>query len=235
VVFVAGPSDVQRSVSDPVRDFSDQMLPLIQLLWAVSQIPSPPGVLLVSSAAIYGNTAKLPVDENEAPNPISPYGFHKLGQESLLDEFGKLYGVPTCKARVFSTYGKGLRRLAVWEITRRAMAGDYHLRGTGEETRDYLHVSDVARALECIARRAPFRGEVINLASGQEYSMKQVASQIYSALNVSATPEFDGECLAGSPLRWHANVSTLRGFGFNQQMTMEVGIRDTVGWIGSNG
>jgi UDP-glucose 4-epimerase len=231
LVFAAGPSDVQRSILDPVRDFNDQMLPLIQVLWAASRASPPPGVLLVSSAAIYGNAGRLPVAESEPPYPISPYGFHKLAQETLLDEFGTLYGVPICKARVFSTYGRGLRRLAVWEIARRAMAGDYKLRGTGEETRDYLHVSDVAQALDCIARCAPFQGEIINIASGDESSMEHVASLIYSALGISMTPEFDGTCLAGSPLRWRADVTALHGLGFKQRISLETGISDTVAWI----
>lgn len=231
LVFVAGPSDVQRSVIDPVKDFRDQMLPLIQILWAASQMKKPPGVLLVSSAAVYGNAVTSPVIESARPNPISPYGFHKLGQEALLDEFNKLYGVGTCKARVFSTYGRGLRRLAVWEITRRAMTRDYELRGTGEETRDYLHVRDIAHALECIASHAPFRGEAINVASGQESSMRQVASLIYGALGVSAQPLFDNKCLAGSPLRWRAEISTLCGMGFKQKIDLAAGIRDTVDWV----
>jgi len=234
LIFVAGPSDVQRSVIDPVRDFRDQMLPLIQVLWVVSQMPKPPGVLLVSSAAIYGNAAVSPVSENERPSPISPYGFHKLGQEALLDEFGKLYCVPVCKVRVFSTFGPGLRRLAVWDITRRALSGDYEIRGTGEETRDYLHVIDLAHALECIASNAPFRGEIVNVASGQESSMGQVASLIYGALGITVQPRFDGICLAGSPLRWRADVSTLRGFGFNLQIPLDAGIKETVNWIRSN-
>lgn len=234
LIFVAGPSDVQRSVIDPVRDFQDQMLPLIQVLWAASRMPNPPGVLLVSSAAVYGNTQSSPVAENEPTSPISPYGFHKLGQEALLDEFGKLYKVPVCKARVFSTFGPGLRRLAVWEITRRALAGDYALRGTGEETRDYLHVVDLARALERIASHAPFQGEVVNVASGEETTMKQIASLIYAALGVSAAPRFDGKCLAGSPLRWRADVGTLRGYGFRQQVALEEGIGGTVTWIRKN-
>lgn len=231
LIFVAGPSDVQRSVTDPVKDFRGQTLPLIQVLWAASLMNSPPGVLLVSSAAVYGNIATLPVTEKTQPNPISPYGFHKFAQEALLDEFGKLYGVPTCKARVFSTYGRGLRRLAVWEITRRAMSRDYKLRGTGEETRDYLHVSDIAHALECIASHSPFRGEIVNVASGQETSMRQVASFIYGALGVTAPPVFDNKCLAGSPLMWRADISTLQGLGFKPKIELEAGIRDTVKWI----
>lgn len=235
LVFVAGPSDVQRSVIDPVKDFRDQMLPLIEVLWAASQVNNPPGVLLVSSAAVYGNASSSPVSEHEPANPISPYGFHKLGQEALLDEFGKLYGVPVCKARVFSTFGPGLRRLAVWEITRRALAGDYGLRGTGEETRDYLHVADLARALECIASHAPFHGEIVNVASGEETSMREVASHIYAALGAEVPPDFDNVGLAGSPLRWRADVTALSGYGFRRHIALEEGIRNTVEWIKNNG
>jgi len=197
-------------------------------------MPSPPGVLLVSSAAVYGNAESSPVAEVEACRPISPYGFHKVGQEALLDEFGKLYGLSVCKARPFSTFGPGLRRLAIWDITRRAIAGDYALRGTGDETRDYLHVIDVAVALERIASRAPFQGEAINVASGRESTMRHVASLIYGALGLSATPTFDGTCLEGSPLRWRADISKLQDLGFRQKVMFETGIKETVEWIKRN-
>lgn len=234
LIFAAGPADVQRSMIDPVMDFQDQMLPLIQVLWTASRMPNPPGVLLVSSAAVYGNTAASPVSESEPASPISPYGFHKFAQEALLDEFCNLYDVPVCKARVFSTFGPGLRRLAIWEITRRAMAGDFELRGTGEETRDYLHVADLARALECIASSVPFQGEIINVASGEESSIGQVASFIYATLGVTDSPRFDGKCLVGSPLRWRADVTALRDLGFRPQIPLQDGIRNTVDWIKKN-
>jgi UDP-glucose 4-epimerase len=230
LLFVAGPADVPRSMIDPVGDFRAQMLPLIQLLWAASKASNPPALILVSSAAVYGNTQNSPVIEDDIPYPISPYGFHKLGQENLLDEFSRLYGLQVCKARVFSTYGRGLRRLAVWEITQRALLGDYKLLGSGMESRDYLHALDVARALECIARSASFSGEVINVASGEELEMRKVALLIYNALGLSAKPYFDGKSVTGSPLRWRANISSLLKLGFRQSISIRDGITDTVSW-----
>lgn len=231
VIFVAGPSDVQQSFIDPVQDFRNQSLPLVRILDAARRMKAPPGVVLLSSAAVYGNPATIPVCEDSSPAPISPYGFHKLLQESLLDEFHQLYGLPVCKARVFSTYGSGLRHLAVWDITKRAMKRDATLRGTGKETRDYLHVRDVGRALERIARHSAFEGEVINVASGTELAMARVAALIHEAMGFGQQAEFDGKELAGSPLRWCADANKLRALGFSPEVTIEAGIPETVNWI----
>jgi len=222
---------VQQSFIDPVQDFRNQSLPLVRVLDAARRMKSPPGVILLSSAAVYGNPAAIPVREDSLPAPISPYGFHKLLQESLLDEFHKLYGLPICKARVFSTYGSGLRHLAVWDIAKRAMKGDAMLRGTGKETRDYLHVHDIGRALEVIARHSAFEGEVINVASGSELAMAQVAALIHDAMGSGQQPVFDGRELAGSPLRWCADASKIRALGFSPEVSIDVGIRETVSWI----
>jgi UDP-glucose 4-epimerase len=234
IIFAAGTADVQRSVIDPVRDFQAQLLPLAQLLYTASQMKSPPKILLVSSAAIYGDIVKIPVSESDSPNPISPYGFHKLAQEALLDEFNKLYGIATCKARIFSTYGRGLHRLAIWDITRRALAGEYIIHGTGNESRDYLHVKDIAYALEHIVKNASFNGEVINIASGHESRISEIAHLIYYSLGIIEQPQFNNVELAGSPTKWKADIKNLHELGFTPKINLELGIQDTVNWIKNN-
>lgn len=231
IVFAAGPSNVQQSFDDPTRDFESQVLPLFRLLDAARKLRKLPQVLLVSSAAVYGNPAHLPVAETCPLAPISPYGFHKLHQERLLDEFAALYGMATCKARVFSTYGIGLQHLAVWDITRRMLSGESKLRGKGLESRDYLNVSDVANALEMIAARSEFAGEAVNVASGTEVTIDELARAINRALANVVEPSFDGEELAGSPIRWQADTGALSALGFVQKIPLAVGIAETVDWI----
>src|SRR3569623_1506050 len=102
IVFAAGAADVQASVEAPARDFADQTLPLVNVLDAARRLEAPPAVLLVSSAAVYGNPGTVPVTESAPAAPVSPYGFHKLTQETLLAEFRSLYGIPACAARAFS-------------------------------------------------------------------------------------------------------------------------------------
>jgi UDP-glucose 4-epimerase len=231
VIFAAGPSSVRGSFADPCSDFAQQTLPMMRVLDGARGLPKRPGVLLVSSAAVYGNPACTPVCESDAAAPISPYGFHKLQQELLLKEYASLYGVPTCSARVFSTYGAGLRHLAVWDIAQRALKGDFTLQGTGAESRDYLHVSDVALAMERICRDAPFEGECINVASGREIDIEQLASLIYRTLALSERPSFTGSGEPGKPLRWRANVDRLHALGFSPRTALEQGLRDTLQWI----
>ena len=71
-----------------------------------------PRVLLLSSAAVYGSPTSLPMREDMMTKPISPYGYHKHLQEMILTEYFELFGIRCCAARIFSTYGPGLRHLA---------------------------------------------------------------------------------------------------------------------------
>ena len=231
IVFAAGPSNVQSSFDDPAGDFEAQALPLLRMLDAARRLPRLPRFLLVSSAAVYGNPSQIPITETGVLAPISPYGFHKLHQERLLDEFAALYGLPTCKARIFSTYGIGLRRLAVWDITCRVMRGESRLRGKGQESRDYLNICDVANALQIVASCGKFEGEAINVASGDEVTIEQLARSINRAVDKNVDPIFDGEELAGSPIRWRANIDALTALGFARKIPLTVGLAETVDWI----
>ena len=234
LVYAAGPADVQASFAQPVLDFENQLLPLLRLLDAVRRLPRPPRVLLVSSAAVYGNPQSLPVSESTPSQPISPYGFHKLQQESLLDEYAALYGLRTCSARVFSSYGPGLRRLAVWDIARRALQGDSMLLGTGAESRDYLHAADVARALDVILQGSPFEGERVNVASGTETSIAELAGAIHKHLGLTSQPAFSGHAELGKPVRWRADTTRLRDIGFVPSIRLDEGLRQTVQWVRSH-
>jgi nucleoside-diphosphate-sugar epimerase len=187
--------------------------------------------VLLSSAAVYGNPVHLPVSEAALAAPVSPYGFHKVMQETLVDEYHQVFGIPAVKARVFSTFGEGLRKLAVWEIARRALNGDTSVHGTGEEIRDYLYAGDVARALVAIAERGRFEGEAINVASGNGNSVRELANAIFDALNLGRSPEFDGVAPRGTPISWIADVTRLSSLGFAPTASLHDALRQTVDWI----
>lgn len=231
IIFAAGPADVQQSMEDPARDFAEQSMPLLNVLAASRKANRPPGILLVSSAAVYGQPTALPVSETASATPLSPYGFHKLMQESMLAEFRALYGIPTCSARAFSTLGPGQRRLAVWDITRRAMRGVLDLPGTGEESRDYLYADDLARALVYIVSRGRFEGEIYNVASGREVLIRELAREVFASLGIHGEPRFTGVALPGSPARWRADISRLRSLGFEPETKLEEAVARTVDWI----
>jgi UDP-glucose 4-epimerase len=232
VVHLAAPASVPESLRNPPGDFRAHVLPTVNALEAVRLARAPIRVILVSSAAVYGDPASLPVSEDAPLRPISPYGFHKMHQELLVDEYVRLHGVRACKARIFSTYGENLRRLAVWEIARRALRGERVALGSGEETRDYLYAGDAGRAIAVIAERAECNGEAINVAAGEEVAMRTVAAQVYAAAGIAEPPRFTGEALQGSPTHWRADIRRLRALGFDPPEWSN-GLARTVQWIRS--
>jgi len=118
----------------------------------------------------------------------------------------------------------------VWEIARRALAGNMEVYGTGEESRDYLDAVDVARAVVCVAERAAFNGQAINVASGEEVSIRTLAAEIFRLLGLREGPRFTGQLLVGSPLRWRADVTRLRALGC-ETGAWAGGLARTVEWI----
>jgi UDP-glucose 4-epimerase len=230
IVHLAAPASVQQSMRNPLADVHGHVLPTAGLFESIRIAAIETRVILISSAAVYGDPAQLPVNEDAPLAPISPYGFHKLQQELLLDEYVRIHGLRGCKARIFSTYGEHLRRLAVWDIARRALAGHYTVYGSGDETRDYLYAGDAARAICCLAESAECGGEAINVASGEAVTIRALAGEIFRAAGVDAVPELTGEMLPGSPRQWRADVSRLRALGCPPSQWSS-GLQQTIDWI----
>ncbi|HVW19083.1 MAG TPA: NAD-dependent epimerase/dehydratase family protein [Solirubrobacteraceae bacterium] len=230
VVHCAGPASVGASIEDPAADRAGSVDVLEAVLGEVGRLPRPPRFLLVSSAAVYGDPGVLPIAETAPPAPVSPYGRHRLLCERLLSERHRGRELPVAVARVFSAYGEGLRRQLLWDVARQALDGGVvALSGTGEETRDFLHVEDVARALATIAREAAFADERINVASGEETTVRAVAERLTAELG-GARVEFDGRERSGDPRRWRADVTALRALGFGPAVPLDAGLARYARW-----
>lgn len=231
IVHAAGPASVGASIEDPAADFAGSVVVTASLLDAVRRTVPEARVVLLSSAAVYGNPASLPVGEDARLAPLSPYGFHKTVVESLGREYAVVYGLKTASLRIFSAYGAGLARQLLWDVCEKAsVGGAVRLFGTGEETRDFIHVDDVASAVLAVAARAPMTGEAYNVASGTETSVREIASQLVAAVALGTPVEFTGEARAGDPLRWRADISRLRALGFVPARTLEDGLAEYAAW-----
>ena len=232
LIHAAGPASVEQSFDDPRGDFLGQVGPWTAVLEAIRLNSPQTRVVLCSSAAVYGNPAMLPVAESAPAAPISPYGWHKVVKEQLLRQYVALHGIRGSSARIFSTFGPGLGQLAVWDIARKVLKGELRLQGTGQETRDYLYIGDVARAIECIALCAPGWGEAINVASGVETRIGELARMISAHLG-KPDAQFQGDqtSIAGKPTRWRADVGALTGLGFVPSMPMATALATTLDWI----
>jgi UDP-glucose 4-epimerase len=230
-VHCAGRASVPFSMEDPAADFRDNTVLTFELLETLRTTAPRCRLLLLSSAAVYGNPASLPVAETHRTAPLSPYGYHKLQCELLCEEFSRIYALPTTIARIFSAYGPGLRRQVVWDICERALSDSpLTLHGTGRESRDFIHASDIARALVLLAEKGGAEADVYNLASGEETSIAALAELLLGALLRETRPTFDGSATPGNPLSWRADIAKIGALGFATAITLEQGLRSVATW-----
>ena len=227
----AGRASVPLSLEDPHGDFRSNAVLVFELLDQIRCSGMGCHFLLLSSAAVYGESIRLPVDEEHPVSPVSPYGFHKRMAELACQEFAELHGLRATALRIFSAYGSGLRRQVVWDICRKALLpGRVILRGAGTETRDFVHGRDVAGALHTLAEARGEGFEVVNVGSGRETSVRELAALIFGALGRTDEPEFDGINPAGNPLRWCAGVDRLRARGIEPVVPLDLGVREVAQW-----
>lgn len=215
LINAAGTASVGASLADPLGDFRGSVQTCAEVLEAVRRSGTGPLVVVLSSAAVYGNPASLPVSEDASLQPISPYGFHKTACELLAREYAECFGLKTITCRFFSVFGSAQRRLLVWEIYQQ-LAGPEKtawLDGTGEETRDFLYIDDLAVALlELIKTFRTSDGEcrIINVASGIETSVLTLAELLRDLVAPEKEIRCRGNLRQNDPLRWCADISRLR-------------------------
>ncbi|MDE2173415.1 MAG: SDR family NAD(P)-dependent oxidoreductase [Patescibacteria group bacterium] len=139
-------------------------------------------IIFASSSAIYGDQDRVPFREDAAPDPLSPYALHKYIGEKYLVLFSKLYGLRTASLRFFNVYGPGIDPEGPYalvigkflKLTREGMP--LTITGDGKQTRDFVHVRDVVRALIAAAEKdAIGKGEVINIGTGRGTSINELA------------------------------------------------------------
>lgn len=231
-IHAAGPSSVSDSIHNPVQDFEGSVRFLFNVLDALRRCSPKTRLIFLSSAAVYGNPTKLPVSESTSLRPISPYGFHKMICEKLLEEFFSIYKIRSCSARIFSSYGPGQKKMVLWDIGQKALNGTtVNLFGTGDETRDLIHAKDLARCIRLIAENGSFSGESYNIGNGIEISISTIAKKMIHALGTKNDIEFNQRIKKGDPLRWYADISKIRALGYNPAVSLSDGLHEYAEWI----
>lgn len=227
----SGAASVPLSIQFPLKDFNLNTLNVFKILDAIRTTQPNCKFINLSSAAVYGNPESLPITEDFKLKPLSPYGIHKMQAEQICKEFYDYYSIATCSLRIFSAYGNGLRKQLLWDLFKKFNSGEnIELFGTGHETRDFIHVDDVINAINCVINKGTFTGNQINLANGEEYTIKFIADLFKNNLNSGATITFNNQVKAGDPLNWKADISKIQVMGYRPTMTLENGVKNYIHW-----
>ncbi|MEQ1695598.1 MAG: SDR family oxidoreductase [Hyphomicrobiaceae bacterium] len=233
LIHCAGGSSVAASVSDPFADFQRSVGSTAAVLeFARTQAPET-RLVFSSSAAVYGTVSKFPMAVGDPLAPYSPYGVHKRMMEELSESYGRYSNLRCAVVRLFSVYGSGNRKQLVWDACRKFSAGDQSFGGTGAETRDWVHVDDVAELLVAAAAHASTQTPIVNGATGQATRNRDLLTMVARGFLPEVSLEFSGISRAGDPQCYHADIGSALEWAWRPQRCLETEIDRYVHWFKS--
>jgi UDP-glucose 4-epimerase len=177
VIHLAAAGSVVGSVADPAGNFDSNVLGTFRVLDAARRAGIARTVQASTGGALIGD-ATPPVNEQSLPKPLSPYGASKLAGEGYAHAFAKTYGLRTVAVRFGNVYGPWCaRKRGVLNVYFEALHGGAPLviYGDGTASRDYVHVSDIAQALQLALEKDVPGGTVVHAASGVETPLTALA------------------------------------------------------------
>jgi len=231
IVHCAGSGLVGTSFADPEAEFRNSLGAAIGVLeFARKQAPTA-HIAMLSSAAVYGNAASLPINERAPLNPISPYGKSRLAIEQHCLRYAREHGLRIAIIRLFSVYGRGLRKQLFWDACQKFARGDGRFDGTGNECRDWLHIDDAVRLIEIATGHASATVPIVNGGSGVSVKIRDALMLLRDAWPAAA-PEitFSGVARAGDPRGYQADISSAQAFGWRPERALDGGLADYVRW-----
>jgi len=182
---------------------------------------------------VYGRAAQVPISELAPVQPISPYGVHKRLAELLCAMYAQDFAVRTSIVRLFSVYGSGLRKQLLWDACNRIRRGDVSFFGTGEERRDWLHVTDAAALLCDAGLHATPVCPVVNGGTGTGATVREIVTQLFASLDSRDLPTFSGVQREGDPPVYVADTQRALGWGWRPHMPWQEGVRQYAQWFRS--
>jgi UDP-glucose 4-epimerase len=230
VCHLGAQSSVTVSVKNPARDLAVNVAGTMHVCEAAARFHAPV-VFASTGGALYGDRAPMPTPEDTVTEPLAPYGASKAAGEAYIGTWGRLYGVPNVVLRLGNVYGPRQRHdgeagvVSIFtDIVRRGELPVVY--GDGLQTRDYIHVSDVASAF--VATVAAGTAGTFNVGTGVETTVLEVLDAVQAELGTEFQPRH--EPLRKGELKRSALDSTrLRAtLAWSPRIELSSGIRETV-------
>jgi len=230
VVHLAAITSVQFSVSHPLLTNKVNVEGTLNLLKACLD-GDVQRFLFVSSCAVYGEPCYFPVDEKHPTRPLSPYAASKVAAEYYCRAFMHSYGLETVVLRPFNVYGPRQRKEDLYSgvITRFAENLFYGkplvVYGDGSQTRDFVHVHDVAEAVWLALNVKAVEGQVFNVGSGRPVEINKLAKMLVEFVGACVEIMYE-EPRVGDLKHSHADVTKAkRILGYKPKISLETGLR----------
>jgi len=190
--------------------------------------------VFAGSSSVYGDVKTFPMNEEDKPRPVSPYGVSKLAAEHLVMLYHKNFNVPGISLRYFTVFGPGQRPDMAFHRFCKALITDTEMPvyGNGEQTRDFTFIDDIANGT-IAAMESDISGEVINLGGGSRISLGECIEILESIAGKEAKIDRGG-FQKGDVHHTAADISKAQKLlGFNPKITVAEGLKAEYRWMES--
>lgn len=233
VFHLAAQVSVPLSLELPTETFEVNVYGT-QLLLEAAREAGCERLVFASSAAVYGDSPRLPKREGMRATPISPYGWSKYYGELLCRDYCRVFGVPTVSFRFFNVYGPRQNPRSQYAavvprwITAALTDRKPIIFGDGKQVRDFIYIDDLLQGIWLGATHPNAVGKVFNLASGARYTLLELLQAIEYAVGYSLHPQFQPP-RSGDIRRSYADIRLIESMlGYQPRYTLQEGIQRTV-------
>lgn len=229
IIHTAAQVSVDRAISDPVLDARENILGTINMLEAATKTMTPQ-FIYISSAAIFGNPVKVPLDEEHTTKPLSPYGVSKLAGENYAFAFQESYGINATSIRPFNIFSRRQDPLSPYSgvitkfIERARENKPLIIHGDGSQTRDFVRAADVVKMVELCLGNEKAYGQTFNCGTGKAVSIKELARIIIELSGKDMEIEY-GDSRKGDIMHSQADISKARNIlGYEPSIDLKNGL-----------
>jgi dTDP-glucose 4,6-dehydratase len=239
IVNAAAESHVSKSIAEGGAEFVTTNVVGTQVLLDAMREHPVERFILISSSEVYGTAVSDPMDEDHPLNPRSPYAGTKAGGDRLAYSYWCTYDLPITVIRPFNNYGpyqhpeKVIPRFIIQALCDRPLT----IHGNGHASRDWLHVFDTAEAITaaCEVPLEAIVGETINVATGIDETVEQIADMILDILGKPASLKRHIDERPGQVDRHIGSTDkAARLLGWRSQIPFAEGLERTIRWYSDN-
>ena len=237
IVHFAANTGVMPSVEDPRADCMSNVVGTLNFLEAARHNGVERFVFASSGGTVIGE-AEPPIHEEMVAHPVAPYGASKLAGEGYCSAYFQTFGIETVALRFGNVYGplSGHKNSVVARFIKRAMDGEIlEIYGDGTQTRDFIFVDDLIRAVRLSATTDGVGGEVFQIATSAETTVQELTDRLLPALTAAGLKDVEVRKTAarrGEVRRNYADTSKAhRMLGWKAEVGLDEGLGRTVDWF----
>ncbi len=239
VIFhLAAMASVPLSVKRPQYDCQVNVIGTVNVFEAARS--SNAKVVFASSSAVYGNPRKMPIPEDHELNPISFYGLTKVVDEFYCEAYGETHGLRIVSLRLFNVYGPEARMGVTYDFLKKLWKDNKCLEviGDGEQSKDFVYVSDAVEAFLAAAQTEKANGQAYNVGSGNPLRVKDLAYKTVERLGLSGVTEI----ICGVTPTWIGDVKYTKAdltkakleLKWKPKIDHNKGLDNTIDWFESS-